>query len=224
MGREHHVRHRKQVGVDAGFTLKHVQPGGSNHPVFKCLCQRSVVHNAAARNVDQGGRGFHQGQFWRANAVVRGGAVGHHQDQMVRRRKQLLLAHITRLAFLLQRGAQGRAVVVDHLHAKAQSTPARNRLPNAAHAQYAQGAAVHFGAREHVVAPARPLARAQKVLALGHPPRRGHQQRKAKVRSGLGQHVWCVGAQDTRSRHGVKVKVVVAHGHVGADFQLWALR
>jgi hypothetical protein len=55
------------------------------------------------------------------------------------------------------------------------------------------------------------------MLALGHAARRGHQQGKAEVGRGLGQHVGRVGAQHAGGGHGVHVEVVVAHGHVGAD-------
>ena len=45
-----------------------------------------------------------------------------------------------------------------------------------------KGAAMHFGSGKHVVTPALPQARAQKVFALGHAPRCG-QQRQGKSQS-----------------------------------------
>jgi hypothetical protein len=86
--------------------------------------------------------------------------------------------------------------VVDHPHAEAVRAAPRNALADAAHAQDAQRAAVHLGAGKHVVATTSvPLAGAQEMFALGHAPRGGHQQRKAEVGRGLGQHVGRVGGQ-----------------------------
>jgi hypothetical protein len=68
------------------------------------------------------------------------------------------------------------------------------------------------------------LPGAQEMLALGHAPRRGHEQRKAEVGRGLGQHVGRVGAQHAGGGHGIHVEIVVAHGHVGDDPELRAGR
>ena len=57
------------------------------------------------------------------------------------------------------------------------------------------------------------------MLALGQAAGRGHEQCKAKVGRGLGEDIGRIGALHAGSRHGVHIKVVVAHGHVGADLQ-----
>ena len=97
-----------------------------------------------------------------------------------------------------------------------------NALPDASHAQNTQRRAVDVGAREHVVAPLIPLACTQIVLAFSHAARGSHHQREAEVSGGFCQHVGGVGCQHTGSRHGVDIKIVVAHRHVGAYFQLRA--
>ena len=94
-----------------------------------------------------------------------------------------------------------------------------NALPDAAHADDAQRAAVDVAARKHVVAPGGPLAGAQEMFALGQAAGRGHEQRKAEVGRGFGQHVGGVGALHASGGHGIYIKVVVAHSHVGHDFQ-----
>ena len=57
------------------------------------------------------------------------------------------------------------------------------------------------------------------MLALGQAAGRGHEQCKAEVGRGLGQHIGRIGALHASGGHGVHIKVVVAHGHVGADFE-----
>jgi phosphoglycerate dehydrogenase-like enzyme len=65
--------------------------------------------------------------------------------------EQFLLAHIAGAAFGFQGGVQSAAVVVDHLHAKTMRSPAGYGLADTAHADDAQGAAMHLGPGEHVV-------------------------------------------------------------------------
>ncbi|KEH14628.1 hypothetical protein GY15_04125 [Delftia sp. 670] len=137
--------------------------------------------------------------------------VGHGQ--------QFILAHVAGLAFGFQLGRQARAVVIDHLHAEAMRPAFGDALADAAHADDAQRAAVHFRAGKQVVAPGVPLSCAQVVLAFGHAAGRGHQQGKAEIGRGLGQHVGGIRALHTCSRHRRHVEVVVAHGHVGHHLQ-----
>ena len=99
-----------------------------------------------------------------------------------------------------------------------------NGLPNAAHAQNAQCAAMYVRAGKHVVTPAVPQTGAQKSLAFGHAPGGGHEQCEAKIGGGLGQHVGRVGRLDAGGGHRLQVKIVVAHRHVGANFQVRAGR
>ena len=61
------------------------------------------------------------------------------------------------------------------------------------------------------------------MFALRHAPRCRHQQGKAEVSGGLGQHIGRVGAQHAGSAHGGQVEIVVAHRHVGAQLELRAL-
>ena len=81
---------------------------------------------------------------------------------------------------------------------------------------------MNVGAGKHVIAPFRPLAGAQVVLAFSNAPGGGHQQGKTKVGGGFGQHIGRIGGQYAGSGHGVQVKIVVANGHVGANFQVGA--
>jgi hypothetical protein len=57
------------------------------------------------------------------------------------------------------------------------------------------------------------------MLAFRHAPGRGHEQRKAEVGRGFGQHIGRVGALHASRRHGFHIEIVVAHGHVGHDAQ-----
>ena len=78
-------------GVNAGLAFKHIQAGCGNALLTQRHGQRRVVHNAAARNVDERGRGLHQRQLGCTNGVVRCRAVGHHQHDVVCRAQQLFL-------------------------------------------------------------------------------------------------------------------------------------
>src|SRR5690606_6473073 len=99
-------------------------------------------------------------------------------------------------------------------------TATSNGLPDATHAQNAQCAAVHFGARKHVQAPPVPAACAQEVFTLCQAPGGGHQQGKAEVGGGLGQHVRGVGGQHASSVDRGHVEVVVTDRDVGNNLQL----
>ena len=59
--------------------------------------------------------------------------------------------------------------------------PLGNTLADAAHANDAKRAAMHLGPGKHVIAPLRPQALSQVMLALGDASGSGHQQCKAKV-------------------------------------------
>ena len=205
-----------------GLAFKHVQAGGGNGLVFQGHGQRRVIHNAAARNVDQRGGGLHQRQFGCTDGVVGRRRIRQHQHQVVSGFQQLVLADIARFALGFQRGIKARTVVINDLHAKAERATPGNALADAAHAQNAQCGAVNVSTGKHVKAPLGPLAGTQKVFAFGDAAGGGHHQRKAKVGGGFGQHIGRVGGQHAGRRHGVNVKVVVAHRHVGADFQVRA--
>jgi hypothetical protein len=54
-----------------GLAFEHIQTGCRDTPLAQRLGQRGVVHDTAARNVDQRGRGLHLRQLRRADGVVR---------------------------------------------------------------------------------------------------------------------------------------------------------
>ena len=134
--------------------------------------------------------------------------------------QQLFFADIARLAVGFQCRINARTVVVDDLHAKAVRAALGNALANSAHAQNAQRGTVNVGTGKHVKAPLGPLASAQIMLTFSDATSRRHHQRKAKVGGGFGQHIGRIGGQHARGGHGVDVKVVITHGHVGADFEV----
>ena len=144
--------------MDGWLAFKNIQTSGGNALKAQGFGQRRVVHNAAARQVDQGGGGLHQRQLGSSYGVVGGGRIRQHQHHVVRAFQQLFLTHVTGVEACFGGRIQARAVVVDHLHAKAQCRAPGNGLADAAHTNNAQRGAMHLGAREHVVAPARPFA------------------------------------------------------------------
>ena len=172
---QHHIGHGQQVGVDGRLTLKHIDTGRRNRALAQRCGQRGIVDDATTGNIDQGRGGFHHGEFSGANGVVGFGAVGQNQHDVVSLLQQLGFAHKAGLARRFGRGIERLAVGIDNFHAKAQSAAAGNALADAAHADDAQGAAVHLGTGKHVVAPACPKTGAQKVLAFRHASGRGHQ-------------------------------------------------
>ena len=133
--------------------------------------------------------------------------------------QQGLARHIARPALLLGDGIELAAVVIDHLHAKAMRAPACDGLTDTAHAQNAQGAAMHVAAQQCVVTPFGPVAVAQPALGLGHAARSGQQQGKAEIGRGFGQHVRCVGGQHANCRQCGQIQVVVTHSHIGTHAQ-----
>mmetsp|Transcript_10626 Transcript_10626/g.43521 ORF Transcript_10626/g.43521 Transcript_10626/m.43521 type:complete len:307 (+) Transcript_10626:465-1385(+) len=222
MGRQHDVREGQQRGVHARLALEDVQARRGQAALTQGGGQRVLVDDAATRDVHQRGRGLHQGELGRADAVMRRSGIRQHEDEVVGFAQQLVLAEVAGAQLGLGGCGQARAVVIDDLHAKAETAAARDRLADAAHAEDAQRAAMHLGASEEVPGPARPAAVSQQPLALGHAPGRGHQQRKAEVGRGLGQHIGRVGDKHTTRAAGGHVDVVVAHRHRADGAQLGA--
>ena len=68
-----------------GLAFKHIQARCRNAFFAQGNRQRSVVHNAAARDVDQRGGGLHQRQFFGTDGVVRFGRIRYHQHDVVSR-------------------------------------------------------------------------------------------------------------------------------------------
>ena len=85
------------------FPLKYIQSGSSNRAVAQGCCQRRVIDNAAARDIDQRCGGLHHCEFGGTNGVVRCRRIGQHQHQVVRCFKQFFLADISGLAVGLKR-------------------------------------------------------------------------------------------------------------------------
>jgi len=114
---------------------------------------------------------------------------------------------------LLTQRRQAAAVVIDHLHAKAQGTAPGDGLTDAAHAEHTQCRAVHILPAELVHRPAVPLTAAQPALRFAEATGRGHHQRETEVGGGFGQHVRRVADQHAPGGAGRQVDVVVAHRH-----------
>ena len=222
MRRQNDILERQQIRVNLGLAFKHIEPRCRDLPAAQRGGQRRVIDDAAARDVDQRRCRLHQGQLGSADAVVRGGRIRQHQDQVVGGFKQLVAADEARLAVGLSRRVELRAVVVDDLHAETVRAAFGNALPDPAHTQNAQRGMMNVRAGKHVVAPLRPFAGAQVMFAFRNAPGGGHQQGEAEVGGGFGQHVGRVGSQHAGSAHRVDVEVVVADGHVGADSQAGA--
>jgi len=205
-----------------GLAFKHIESSGGDALVAQSCGQRNVIHNPAARDVHQRCGGLHHRQFGSANRVMRLGRIWQHQHEVIGGAQQFLLGHVTGFTFCFHRSVKARAVVINHLHAKTMRAAFGNALADAPHAQHTQRRAVNVRACKHVVAPLRPISGAQVMLAFGHAPRGSHHQRETEVSGGLSQHIGGVGCQYTGSRHRFDIKIVVAHRHVGAYFQLGA--
>ena len=224
MGREHHVGQRQQIRVQRGLAFKDIEPGREKPALAQCQRQRRVVDHAAARDVGQCGARLHQREFGRADQVVRRRAVRHDDHQVIGFAHEFVLADPARAKLLLDRCVEPAAVVVDHFHAETQRAASGDGLADAPHAQHAQRRTVHIGARQQVVGPVGPTTGAQEMLSLGDAAGRGHHQREAEIRSGLGQHVGRIAHQHTARRARRQVDVVVAHRHARDHAQVRASR
>lgn len=77
-----------------------------------------------------------------------------------------------------------------------------------------------IGTQHGLERPLAPLPVAQPALGFGDAARGGHQQRKAEIGGGFGEHVRRVAGQDAGRTQGVDVEIVVAHADVGDGAQL----
>ena len=202
-----------------GLTFKDIQPGGSYLSRRQRFGQRCIVNDAAARDVHQRSGRLHHGEFRRAYGVVRFFAVGQHQHHVICLLQQLLFADVSSFASGLVCCAETAAVVINDTHIETVRAAFGYRLAYAPHAYDAQGAAMHRHARKRLKRPLLPMAFAYVAFAFGHSAGSSHQQRKPEVSRGLGQHIRRVGGQHLVSRHGRHVKVVIAHGQIGAHAQ-----
>ena len=95
-----------------------------------------------------------------------------------------------------------------------------HRLPDASHADDAEGAAVHVVTQQHHQAPFLPLAGADIAVGFGDAPRDAEQQAPRQVGGGFGDDARCVGDHHAPLRCGRHVHVVVACRHVGHHLEV----
>ncbi|MNN40844.1 hypothetical protein D3C81_1549320 [compost metagenome] len=105
--------------------------------------------------------------------------------------------------------------MVDHRHAKPEMPALRQGLANTAHADDAQGFAVHVAAEMRRADVAVPLAGANQIRQFHHPPGGRQDQCKPRVGGGFGEHIRRVAQQDSPFGEVVDVVVVDAHRDAG---------
>jgi hypothetical protein len=142
--REHDVWHSKEVRVDAWLVFKHVQTCCGDGPRAQSCSKCGVVDDAAARDVDQGCRGLHQGQLVGSDCVAGSGGVGQSQDHVVSGGEKICFGRVDCLAALLRRRVQAAAVVINDFHSETERRPLGNRLANATHSYDAQSTTMNF--------------------------------------------------------------------------------
>ena len=171
MRRQDHIRQRQEVGMQRRLVFKHIQTGRRD-----AACSRNAAISAASSTMPP-------------RAMLTSVAVGFisassaapivwcecrrcraDQHDVVRLLQQFFLADILRVAFAaLELGASSASDCDRSPACRNRAARARNRLPDAAHADNTQYRAVHVGAREQIVTPLFPFARAQPVLATRSP-------------------------------------------------------
>ena len=110
--------------------------------------------------------------------------------------------------------------VVQHAHAKASCRAPGQGFADAAHANDAQGLAMHVTAKMRRPQVGLPMAVTHPVRQLHHPPGGSQNQGKAGVGSGFGEHVRCVGQHHATPAEFANIVVVHAHRNAGHHFQL----
>ena len=109
--------------------------------------------------------------------------------------------------------------MIENRHAEAECGAARQRLADAAEAQYAHGLAMHIPA-EHVGADVlRPASFPHQVGKFNQTPGRCDGQREYRVGGGLGQHAGRVAQQDAALIERSERIVIHAHRNAGDDLQ-----
>ncbi len=116
------------------------------------------------------------------------------------------------------RTIDGMTARVEHRHPKPGGS-LRHGLTDAPHPDDAQGFSGDVGAQQLRRCPSGPVAGPNPGVCLNNTPCQSKQQRPRQIRSGIGEHIWCIGDGNASPRGSGHVDVVIADRIVGYDFQ-----
>src|SRR5512146_95206 len=179
MRREHDVFELKKAGVELWLILEYIEARPSERTRLQRFDQRRVVHDAAARRVDENGGRLHFLQFSRTDQVMRLRRIRHLQYDEVGLFEEFFLRHVRSIKPPRQSVGYALAVVINYFHVETRSA-ARDRLADAAHADDAERRMVHVDAQPLFEPPTRPLAGADITFDFGDAARRRQHERPRK--------------------------------------------
>src|SRR6185437_6089755 len=104
------------------------------------------------------------------------------------------------------------AAAIQNAHIEAESRAARERLPDAAHADDSKGLAVHVDSIMGLADGAAPLPRLHPCRQFDDPTRACQQQREYRIRGRLVEDIGRVGQQDSPLAKVLQVEIIVADG------------
>ena len=192
--------------ADRGLLAEHVDRGAGDHAALDRLVQRLLVHERAARGVDEVGARLHARELLAADQparllVQRG--VQRHEVGLLQQRLERDQLDADRGGAL----AGDERVVGDDAHLEGARTlgHARADAPEADDAERVPG---QFDALQLAALPA---ALAQRGVALRHVARDGEQQRQRVLDGGDGVGQWRVDDDHAARRRRLEVDVVDAH-------------
>ena len=199
--------------------LKHIQPRRPNGALLQRFHQRRLIHHLAPRNIDEDRLRPHQRKLLCANQLLGFGGKWQGQANKIGLLQQVVQAAVLRTETRLHRRL-GRMAVVDHRHTKTKMPTLGQGFTDAAHADDAQGLAMHITAEMRRADVFVPLTGAHHVGQFDHTPGGGEDQRKTGVGGGFGEHVGGVAEQDAAPSQVVDVIVVDADRNAGHGLQL----
>ncbi len=222
MRRQHDIVERRQCRMQRRFVFEHVEAGGGQASAGQRRDQRGVIDDAAAGDVDQDRRWFHQRQLGCSDRVAVFRRERQHEHEKIGAAEQFVPWHISRAALPFDALVEARAVVIEHGHRESGSA-ACDRLADAAHAEDAERAAMDFLAEQQAIRRSLPAPGAKITLAFADAPRSRQQQRPGEIGDGLVEDVGRVRRNDAGGRKRRDVEIVVAHTGVRDRAQAWRL-
>ena len=182
MRKQHHVLHCDELRGHLGLALIDVEARRQDGLVLQRLDQRRLVHNRAARHVDEDAVGTERLEHGGVDQVP-GLRAARRDDEHVD-----IARHLDEVGIVSVRDARRRPPrVIGHRHLHGLE-PARDRLPDAAHADHADGAVTQRRLAQRIGL-LRPLARAQVALGLRELAHGAKEQPQRGVGDLLGEHV-----------------------------------
>ena len=217
MGAQHHAFIGQQRVVHGrGLRRQHVESGARQFPVAQGAVEQGLIHQPAARGVDEDGAGLHGLEFLLEDHRTRGGAR-HVERDVIRLAQRLDEVGGRPDAVLGHHLGLHEGIIGGHRHAEGPGE-FRHAPADATEAREQQALAVEFHRIEAV--PHVPVAPADRRIVLGHLARHGQHQHQRVLGHGARVDVADDGQRNAARVERRHIHRVIAHAMARHDLEL----